>query len=441
MRHSHCPCGPANPERLEPRMAEETGKDSVVCPFRILDLTDYGCMIGGRILGDLGADVIKIEPPGGSISRIAPYYKDIPHPEKSLYWFAYNANKRGITLDLGKADGLAIFRKLVATSDAVLESGYPSRLKGLGMGYEDLITVKPDIIVSSISPFGQNGPKSHFKGGDLTGWASGGYLQICGDPDRAPNWISYPQAFLHAGAEAAAGTMAALFHRGNSGEGQQVDVSIQECAIACNFQTPEMWDLNKFEMARFSRSLQTRSGGVQQNQVWKCKDGFVLLVPSGGSEPFASSVANLVKWMAEEGMAADWLTEMDWADGYDSAKISQELVNRVEEFIRRFLQTKTKQELYEEGALRRRIMVGPMFTASDISDNAQLKSRDFWQAVYHPELSDTLTYTGPYAKLSEQPVRYRRRAPLIGEHNIEVYERELGLTRQEVILMRQAAVI
>jgi len=415
--------------------------DSALGPYRILDLTEGGCMIGARMLGDLGADVIKIEPPGGSPSRIAPFYKDIPHPEKSLFWFAYNMNKRGITLDISKVGGQEIFKRLVETADIVMESFELGYMNQLGLGYSDLSKIKPDIIVTSITPFGQSGPKAHYKGSDLTAWASGGYLYICGDPDRPPVWISFPQASLHAGAEAASGTMAAFWHHRMTGEGQHVDVSMQECVIECDFNTPEMWDLNKVEFTRLSHSLQVGAKGVQTTQIWRCQDGYVILIPQAGAEPFLGSMKRLMKWMDEEGMADDWLKEMDWAEGYDAAKLTQDLVDRVEEAIGKFVATKTKMELYEEGGLKRRILTALLSNSKDIWQNTQLQARDFWVLVDHPELDDTLTYCGPSAKLSESPIKYQRRAPLIGEHNIEVYEKELGLSREELILLKQAMII
>ena len=199
-------------------------------PYRVLDLSEGGCMIGGRILGDLGADVIRIEPPEGSASRIAPFYKDIRDPEKSLFWFAYSANKRGITLDLSKVSGRNLFKKLVKTADIIIESYAPGYMDSLRLGYNDLCRIKPDIIMASITPFGQTGPKAHRKSSDLTTWASGGYMNACGEPDRAPVWISFPQTALYGGTEAAIGALTALWHRQNTGEGQHVDVSMQECA-------------------------------------------------------------------------------------------------------------------------------------------------------------------------------------------------------------------
>lgn len=415
--------------------------NSALSHYRVLDLTEGGSMIGARMLGELGADVIKIEPPGGSPSRVAPYYKDIPDPEKSLYWFAYNVNKRGITLDITKTDGQEIFKRLLETTDVVMESFQPGYLSQFGIGYEELSKIKPEIIVTSITPFGQNGPKAHYKGSDLSAWASGGYLYICGDPDRPPVWISFPQASLHAGAEAASGTLAALWGRQMTGECQQVDVSMQECVVAIDFNTPEMWDLNKIEFTRVSTHLHVGTKGVQTTQIWKCKDGYVLLIPQAGTEPFLGSTKRLVNWMEEAGMAPAWLREMDWAEGYSASTLTQEKVDSVEETFAKFLMTKTKMELYEEGALRRRIFTAPIANIKEIRENTQLQSRDFWVTIDHPELGESMTYCGPFIKLSETPIKYSRRAPLIGEHNIEIYEKELGLPREKLIFLKQAQII
>ncbi|MFC1861602.1 CaiB/BaiF CoA transferase family protein [Chloroflexota bacterium] len=416
------------------------GMDSPLGPYRVLDLTEGGCMIGGRLLADLGADVIKIEPPGGSRSRIAPFYKNEPHSEKSLYWFAYNMNKRSITLDINKEEGQEIFKRLVKTADIVMESFDLGHMAGLSMGYEHLTEIKPAIIMASITPFGQTGPKAHYKGSDLTAWASGGYLYVCGDADRAPTWISFPQASPHAGVEAASGAMAALWYRRRSGEGQHVDVSMQECVVACSFNTPEMWDLNKVEFMRCSGGVNIGTGGVRSNHTYKCRDGYLILVSQGGVQPFVGSMSALVKWMEEEGMAEDWLKEMDWAADYDASKLTQEKVDRVDEAISKFLLTKTKKELYEGGALKRRILLAPMSTTKDMYESEQLQARDFWIKVEHEELGDTLTYPGPPLRLSENPISCRRRAPLIGEHNTEIYQ-ELGLTGDELIILAQASVI
>lgn len=408
--------------------------------YRVLDLTEGGCMIGGKILGDLGADVIKVEPLGGSQSRIAPFYKGIIDPEKSLYWFAYNMNKRGITLDISKADGKEIFMKLVETADVVMESFSPGYMDGLGLGYADLAKLKQNIIMTSITQFGLRGPKAGYKGSDLITWASGGFLNICGDPDRPPVWVSFPQASLHAGAEAAVGTLVALWYRQQTGEGQQVDVSIQECVVHIDFNIPEFWDLNKINFTRFSKGLNVGTKGVKMTHVWKCNDGYVQLILQGGSEPFLGSSQRLVQWMGEEGMADNWLNNIDWANDYNASKVNQDLVDKVEDAVQRFLLTKTKNELYEEGGLGRRILIAPNANIRDVWENKQVRERDFWVKVLHDELGESLTYCGPFVRLSESPVKYGR-APLIGEHNVEVYEKEMRLSKEKLSLLKKALVI
>ena len=421
-------------------MINQKTAESALGPYRVLDLTDGGCLIGARLLGDLGADVIKIEEPGGSPSRIGPYYKDIPHPEKSLFWFAYCANKRGITLDIETADGQVIFKRLVESADIVIESFDPGYMDSLGLGYSALCAVKPDIILTSITWFGQSGPKGEYKGSDLTAWASGAYLLICGEPDRPPVWVSFPQACLHGGVEAASGSMAAFWHRQLEGEGQQVDVSLQESIIPITLNATPLWDVNKFEYRRVGAAVSVPTG-VRLGMAFRCRDGYIsLYVMGGGAPPLVNSMQSLVGWMDEERMAPDWLTQLDWKEDYDAMKLTQELIDRVESSVESFMMTKTKSELYE-GMVERKIVGAPISTTKDVWENPQLKARDYWVQVEHPELTDTLTYCGPSAKMSESPLNCYRRAPLISEHNEEIYAGELGISREKLIILKQAGVI
>src|SRR4030042_1943872 len=201
-------------------MSKKQETKSALELIKVLDLTEGGCMLGGKLFADMGADVIKIEPPDGSASRIQPYYKNTPDPEKSLFWFSYNTNKRGITLDLQKPESREIFKKLAAKVDIIIESSTAGYMDDLKLGYADICKVKPDIIYVSISPFGQTGPKAHYLASDLSSVASSGYLNACGDPDRAPVWIGCPESCQYAGAEAAIGAMMAYWYRLNTGEGQ-----------------------------------------------------------------------------------------------------------------------------------------------------------------------------------------------------------------------------
>jgi crotonobetainyl-CoA:carnitine CoA-transferase CaiB-like acyl-CoA transferase len=417
------------------------GAESALPPYRILDLTEGGCMLGGRLLADLGADVIRIEPPRGSPSRIGPYYRNIVDPEKSLFWWACNANKRGITLDLARGEGRELFKGLVRKADAVLESFEPGYLDRLKLGYHDLRRIKTDIILTSITPFGQNGPKAHYQASELTVWASSAYLYACGNPDRAPTWIGFPQAGLFGGAEGAIGTMTAIWHRNNTGEGQHVDVSMQESALSPNLNVLQMWDVNGVEFHRLGGALYVPGTGVRQPIYFACRDGYVMILVQGGNEPFVSSSARLVQWMEEEGMAPEWLVKLDWKVDYDANTMEQPIADRVGEAVEKFTLTKTKAELYEEGAIRRQILMAPVADTSDISEDLQLKSRSYWQKMEHEELGESVVYCGPFIRMNETPLKYQRRAPLIGEHNGEIFGEELGVPREKLDSLKERGIM
>jgi crotonobetainyl-CoA:carnitine CoA-transferase CaiB-like acyl-CoA transferase len=213
----------------------------------VLDLTDEKGSLCGKIFGDLGADVIKIERPGGDAARkVGPFYHDIQDPEKSLYWFFFNSSKRGITLDLGTIEGREIFKRLVEAADIVVESFPPRYLDGLGLGYSVLSEINPQIIMTSITPFGQSGPYKDYKTSDIVAFALSGAMSICGDPDRPPLRLNPYHAYSYAGATAAAGTLIAYYYRQVSGQGQHVDVSVQESVMIDAFMCPPSWSLRNF---------------------------------------------------------------------------------------------------------------------------------------------------------------------------------------------------
>jgi crotonobetainyl-CoA:carnitine CoA-transferase CaiB-like acyl-CoA transferase len=389
----------------------------------------------------MGSDVIKIEPPGGSASRITPYYKNIKDPEKSLFWFSYNTNKRGITLNLLEKEGQEIFKKLAATVDIILESRGLGYMDAVKLGYQDICKVNPDIIYVSITPFGQTGPKADYHASDLTAVASSGFLNACGDPDRAPVWIGFPQSSQYAGAEAAIGAMVAYWHRLNTGEGQFVDVSMQEANMSANMNTLQMWDVNKVEFNRVGAFSYVAATGVKQPIYFECQDGFVMILALGGNPPYVPSSQKLVQWMDEEGMAPDWLKNLNWEVDYNAAILKQELADKVGQAIEAFTLTKTKEQLYNEGSFERQILIAAVSTTRDITEDIQLKARDFWTAIPHPELSEELPYCGQFAPMTESPVEFKRRAPLIGEHNREVYIDGLGLAENDIAGLQQKGVI
>jgi len=407
--------------------------------YRVLDLTDEKGFLCGKTLGDLGADVIKVEKPGGDPSRrLGPFYKDIQHPERSLYWFAYNANKRGITLNLECEEGRELFKRLVQKVDVVVESFPPGYMASIALGYDNLSSVNPSLILTSITPFGQEGPRSTYKDGDGVMWAMGGAMYISGDPDRPPVRVGFPQSYLHAGVAAALGTMIALYHRENTGEGQYVDVSIQECIVATNMNAPLFWDLNRMNLKRAGQFRTGLSSAANQRLIWFCKDGSVNFPIFGGGAGAMTNRA-LTQWMEEEGMGNDYMRSIDW-EAFDMAQATQEEFAKLEEGISLFFKAHTMEELYQ-GALQRRIMLYPVYTPKEIANNPQLKARGFWLEVEHPELGEKITYPGAFAKLSQTAVGIRRRAPLIGEHNEEIYCGELGFSKEELHHLKQRGVI
>lgn len=425
-------------------MNDQQETDSLLTPFRALDLTDEKGFLCGKILGDLGADVIKVELPGGDPARnIGPFYEDVPDPEKSLYWFAFNNNKRGIILNISTSEGQDIFKRLVESADFVIESFPPGYMDGLGLGYPQLSQINPRIVMTSITPFGQSGPYKDYKASDIVAVAMSGLMYVTGDPDRPPVRISFPQAYCHAGAEAAVGTMIAHHHREVTGEGQHVDVSMQASLYPTLFNALLFWEFSGVNLQRAGPCrVGYTVGGTAHRVIWPCQDGYVCLGIWGGVFGEATN-RGLVEWMDSEGKAPDFLKKIDWAS-FDYVKAfamgKAEEIEQLLKPIGDFLLIHTKGELWEE-AQKRNIMLYPVLTAEEILNDPQLSARDFWQKLEHPELGSLLTYPGPFVKSTQTAIKLKRRAPLIGEHNIEIYEKEMGFSREEILTLKQGGII
>lgn len=431
-------------------MAAGEGKDGMLSPYRALDLTDEKGLICGKILGDLGADVIKVEKPGGDPTRkIGPFYHDEPDPENSLLWWAYNTSKRGVTLDIETERGQQLFKKLVKDVDFVIESFPPGYMDRLGLGYSELEKLNPGVIMVSISPFGQTGPYRDFKTSDIVSFAMGGRMYPTGDPDRPPVRISHhSQTYLHAGAEGAVGAMLALYHREMTGEGQQVDVSIQ-ASIALILQGSTLWDAIKFSPRRGlpfpppekseppPEKSEPPSPDHMLKLVWPCKDGLVVWnYWSGGLARRFNTP--LVEWMDSEGVDVSFLKEFDW-ENWDRKLTDSGVIRRLAEPASKFFKARTRAELLE-GAVKHHVMLCPMATTEDVLDSAQLADRGYWVELAHPG-KGSITYPGAFAKSTESPPTVSRRAPLVGEHNQEVFSEILGLSDEEVQRLQQAGII
>jgi crotonobetainyl-CoA:carnitine CoA-transferase CaiB-like acyl-CoA transferase len=411
-------------------------------PYRVLDLTGAIGWVCGKLLADLGADVIKVEPPAGDPDRRrGPFYHNTPHPERSLAWFAHNTNKRGITLNADSADGQALLRTLAQQADFVVESFPPGFLEARHISFRHLSVMNPRLIWTAITPFGQTGPYATYGATDLIGMAMGGLLYVCGDPDRPPVRMGPAQAYLQAGLHAAVATLLAQQHRARTGEGQYIDVSMQQALTWAIIPTRQYWDLNRMITERGGPA---RAFGDQLRRIiFPCQDGYVAVMGVMHAREWGPMVA----WLASAAMAEDliddaWRILVDHAgpSAFTQAALSAEEWAHVYAVLTQFFLKHTQAELWAE-AQRRRITLFPVATSRDLLEHPQLQATGFFVPVPHPELGETLGYPGAPYHLSATPWRLRRRAPLIGEHNEEIYSGELGLSRAEVAVLMAAGAI
>jgi crotonobetainyl-CoA:carnitine CoA-transferase CaiB-like acyl-CoA transferase len=414
-------------------MNKET-PDLPLSPYRVLDLTNEKGYFCGKILADLGADVIKIEPPEGDPGRnIGPFYHDMPGKEKSLFFFAYNTNKRSITLNIEIRDGQEIFKKLAKTADFVIESFDPGYMDKVGLGYAVLKSLNTRVIMVSITPFGQEGPYKDWKASDIVAIAMGGLSHITGSPDRPPARVSVDQAHVIAGAQGAMGAMIAHYCREATGKGQHVDTSTQESVVLSALTVPQAWDLQKFIWPREGAYLSRARKRVRH--LWPCKDGYIAWRLFGGG--LGVKTRALVEWMEREGQAGE-LAEVNWQQ-MDLLTVPSEKFYHWQELFGKFFKTHTKAELCRE-ALARGIVLIPASTPKDLLSDPQLEARDYWEEVDYPELGTTITYPGALYKSSEITWKFCR-APLMGEHNSEIYEEEFGFTEETLSMLKQSGII
>ncbi len=419
--------------------------------IRVLNLAGEIGQYCAKLLADLGADVIKVEPPAGDPARdLPPFYHDEPDPQKSLYWLNLNTNQRSVTLNIEDAAGRGLFEKLVATADVVVESFQPGYMDGLGLGYRGLARIKPYVILTSVTGFGQTGPHAHYKAPDIVGVAMGGVMWLAGDPQDPPNVPPWRQGYISASIIAAAGTLTALYHRDVHGEGQHVDVSMQEALSIAQETAMQSWD-----MLGGLRNRNAHRGFIPINVPgigpYECKDGHVVgYVGAPGGAPWSE----LLQWMIEEDAAGDLAEEpyLEFCNNLnlrflteffqDTSTLGQkmQMLNHVDEVLRRFIAGKGKWEMYE-GGQGRRLLFGIVSTPEDIANNPQLQYRQWLTSVEHPELGDVLQYPGPPYRLLETPWAIGRRPPLLGEHTAEIFGGELGVKPEELQQLSAAGVV
>ena len=360
-------------------------QETLLGDIRVLDLADQKGVYCTKLLADLGADTIKIEKPGGDPMRhIGPFFHDEPDPEKSLYWFQFNTSKRGITLNLETADGREILKKLVRTADVMVETFPPGYLDEMGLGYSVLKEINPGLVLTSITPFGQTGPYRDFKASDLIAQAMGGLMYLAGLLEDPPHKLHGSQAYHSASVQAAVGTVMALYARELTGRGQQVDVSMQESVLMSQETAIPSYDLRKVVRRRVSAETRVIPGVG----LYPCKDGYIW------------------SWVLA-GAGVGWDVVNDWLDS--------------------------------EG---RRIMMVPVQSPKDLLESPQLEALGYFVDVEHPELGMSLKYPGaPCYHISDAPWRISKQPPLIGEHNFEIYEGELGFSREQLATLKQEGAI
>jgi crotonobetainyl-CoA:carnitine CoA-transferase CaiB-like acyl-CoA transferase len=396
---------------------------------RVLDLADPAGVYCGKLLADLGADVIRVEPPGGDTSRtLPPFFAGEPGPENSLFHWHYNANKRGITLDLQGPEGRDLFLRLAATSHIVIETFKPGFLQNLGLGYDILHAAQPVLILVSITPFGQTGPYSEFLGSELINQASGGLLWMCGWPNRPPVMAGGGLAMHQVSGEAAAAALLALYSAEETGEGQHIDVSAQ-AAMPLTLMT------GLYDFFSTGRQREGRIGNritAPLNGMFACRDGWLDFRVRGRPGQWEQ----IVEWLESAGMAEDLAAEA-WRE--HAFRAEAEHAAHINEIFQRFLMT-LDRETAMDGGQRRGFEVGAVYSAEDLIQDRQLQARAFWTELEHPQLGQSFVYPGAPYTLSETPWRLERPAPLLGEHNESVYG-ELGLRQHELARLHETHVI
>ena len=407
--------------------------------LRALELTNEHAQFCGKLMADLGADVIKVEPPGGQETRnVGPFLEDEAHPERSLYFWHYNTSKRGVTLDLNSPNGQDIFRKLSATAGLVLESFPAGYLSDLGLGYETLAKDNPGLIMCSVTPFGQDGPWRDYQTSDLLHLAAGGQMASSGYdvediPDAPPIAPGGGNAWHIVSHYSYIAIMGALYHRDFTGEGQYIDVSVHEAcslttegAIAIYLSTGEV--VRRHTGRHASADM---SPGIQH----ATNDGGYINTTRSGSNLTPARIKVLGEWMDGYGLAQDLLD-----DKYQDPAVVEVSGQHFADVLKNFFANMPLVEAYE-GGQELNFPWGAIRTMEEIMGDPHLQDRDFFVPVEHPELGREFIYPGPAAIYNASPWSISRRAPLIGEHNQEIFGGELGLPQADLEELKSSGVI
>jgi CoA:oxalate CoA-transferase len=396
-------------------------EDAPLSDLRVLDLSrGIGGAFSTKLFAEFGADVITLEPPSGHpLRRIGPFAADCPHLETGALWLYLGASKRSATLDITTKTGEGLFQRMVEEANLIIEDFAPGRMDELGLGFDALRRIKRRIVLVSITPFGQTGPRAAWRATNLTSFASGGQMSLTGDPDREPLVAGGHQADYQAGLQAFAAAAVAAFNADALEVPQQVDISAQECmASALELYLP-WW-------AYLKRDISKRRGNVLSAMVgvFPAKEGYLGLHIMPRNWP----------WFAKAIGRPDLIEDERFKDSRSRLQNNDELEAIVYEWASR----QDPREAYQ-AARAARAPIAFVHTIHDLFESEQLRSREFFQRVEHPAAGGT-TLPGPPFRMSDLDLSSGR-APLLGEHNKQLYCDELGLSRRDLARLRAAAVL
>lgn len=381
---------------------------------RVLEISALGAAVSGRVLADLGAEVIKIEPEGGEPFRRALPLVPTRTGEESAAWLAFNHGKRSVTLDLGSDAGLESFAKLCESTDIVLTDWERLDLDTMDRLAAIAREANPALVWTEVLPFGRGDPYERYAATDTVLQALGGHLYLNGDVDRPPVRISLPVGVIQGGAEAASAALMAHWHALRTGEGQRVDVSVQACVVWTLLNSTMAWQILGLNEMRGGAIRKERANRFYTRLVWESRDGYIFFGPVGGGGGAAriKSYEALLAWMAEDGITDEILTRHDW-NGDGQFFIPQEDYDAVTEVILRFIRTKTTQELMDR-AVAQRILLAPISSVEGVFDNPQFRARGYFRPLHDEARGLDVELPAHWANLSATPLVAPRPAPLPG---------------------------
>lgn len=418
---------------------------------RVLELAGPIGHYAGRLLADLGADVVKVELPEGDEARyFEPRIPGVEEPESSFQFVLLNANKQGVALDYRQPQGREALLALVERADVVVDSFSPAEAAALGLTHKQLCAVRPDLIHTSVTGWGLRGPYADWAYADIVGCAMSGVMALAGFPEGPPEQLPDSQGYKCASIDAAAGTVAALLHRLASGEGQLVEVAMQEALSMAQETAMQSADILGVDRARVGFASGTLGISLPGVGLYAASDGWVYYMAMGTA---GSGFRGLLEFMRDEGAAQD-LDEEPYA-GFISetanralivqlladperAEETRRILDHIDEVVRAFSAGRPKKFLYEEGQ-RRRILVGMVSTPGDIAASPQLGDRGWFLEIEDPRRGLRLHYPGFPWRLQGTPASLRRPAPVLGEHT-DVVLADAGLSTRQIKALRAAGV-